>query len=44
MLCCLHLTVQAQHHEHGEEEDGPQRRHWQLSDSLGISQKRQTRT
>lgn len=36
-VCCLYLTVQAQHHEHGEEEDGPQRRHGQLGDGLRIS-------
>lgn len=35
-VCCCYLAVQAEHHEHGEEEDGPQRRHGQLGHGLWI--------
>lgn len=43
-MCCEYLTVQAQHHQHREEENGPQRGHGQLSDRLRIGQKSQTWT
>lgn len=37
MCCRSYLTVQTQHHKHGEEQDGPQRGHWQLANGLRIS-------
>lgn len=39
-----YLAVYPQHEQHGEEENGPERRHRQLGYSLWVGQESQART
>lgn len=44
VVVVVYLAVDSQHQQHGEKQDGPQRRDGQLSDGFGIGQKCQTRS